>query len=294
FVIIAAVLGFAVLNLSMSKTISDITKLNNAAKKIALGCFDEQIEIKGDDELAQLAESFNDMAKSLSETEKNKQEFLSNIAHDIRSPITSITGFLDAILDGTVPPEKINKYLKIIKSETNRLNKLTNSILDLNKISGIRQELITKDFCIDELIVSTIESINSRTFDKKLSVSYKFEKEGILVNADYDKIQRVLYNLYDNAIKFTNEGGYIETYIYTKKNKAYISITNSGLGLTKEEQKKVFDRLYKTDSSRGIDKTGMGLGLAIVKEFINMHNETISVESKLNKYTKFTFTLKLK
>ena len=294
FIIIAAILGFAVLSVSMSKTLSGITKLNNAAKKIALGNFDERIELKGNDELSQLANSFNDMAKSLSESEKYKQEFLSNIAHDIRSPITSITGFLDAILDGTIPAEKINKYLNIIKSETNRLNKLTNSILDLNKVLGINQQIIEKDFFIDELIINTVESIRSRTYEKNLSMEFDFEKDKINVSADYEKIQRVLYNLYDNAIKFSSKNGTIKSSVYVKNNKAHVSISNTGKGLTEDECKRVFDRLYKTDSSRGMDKTGMGLGLSIVKEFINMHNETITVESEFNKNTTFTFTLKIK
>lgn len=293
FIVIAAAIGFVVIYLTTARTLSGIIKLNNAAKLIADGNFNQRIETNEKDELYPIAKSFNHMAESLSEAEKNKQEFLSNIAHDIRSPITSINGFLNAILDGTIPKDETEHYLKVIKSETDRLSKMTNSILNFNNMSAKMVEISKIRFNINELILNTVESLSSRIYSKKLDIKYDFENEDIFVLADYEKIQRVLYNLYDNAIKFSNDSGAITTAVHKSKNKAVISVCNTGQGLTKEECKRVFDRLYKADSSRGIDKSGSGLGLAIAKEFINAHNETINVKSKQGKNTTFTFTLDL-
>lgn len=292
--IIATLIGLSIIYFSVSKILSNIYKINNAAKKIAAGEFNEEIDIKGHDEISELAVSFNEMSHSLSKAEEYKNEFLSNIAHDIRSPITSIRGFIDAILDGTIPEDKIYKYLNIIKQETDRLNKLTNSILTLNKASNSSDSLLLTDFNINKLIESTIESMDSRILKKNIKIENQFKNNDIIVSADYEKIQRVLYNLFDNAVKFTNINGYIKTDVFTQEEKVHISITNSGEGLQKDECKKVFERLYKKDSSRGEDKIGLGLGLSIVKHFINIHNETITVESQPGEYTTFTFTLKLK
>ncbi len=293
FIIIASTIGFVVIYLSTTKTLDGIVKLNNAAKLIADGNFNQRIETSEKDEFYPIAKSLNEMAESLSESEKNKQEFLSNIAHDIRSPITSINGFINAILDGTIPGEQTEHYLKVIKSETDRLNKMTNSILDFNNISPSKVEISIIRFNINKLILDTVESILSRIYSKNLNVNYDFQCDEIYVMADCEKIQRVLYNLYDNAIKFSDNGGVITTSVEKVNDKAVISVCNTGKGLTKEECKRVFDRLYKADSSRGIDKSGSGLGLAIVKEFLNAHNETIEVKSKPNKNTTFIFTLKL-
>lgn len=293
FLFVAMSIGFVVLNLSMSKTLSGITKLNDAAKIIAGGNFEHRVNIDGKDEISQLANSFNEMADGLSRIEKNKQEFLSNIAHDIRSPLTSINGFLDALLDGTIPMEKADRYLRIIKSETERLSKLSNSILDINRIAERRFDVLNMEFSLNKMITSTLDSLNSRISDKNINLMFDYFSDEIKVKADYEKIQRVFYNLYDNAVKFTNEKGSIITKITKRENKALISITNTGVGLTAEECKRVFDRLYKADSSRGLDKLGSGLGLSIVKEFLNDHKENISVTSEPEKYTTFTFTLTL-
>lgn len=293
FIIIAATIGFVVLYLSTTRTLSGIIKLNNAAKLISDGNFNQRIETSEKDEFYPIAKSFNEMAESLSQSEKNKQEFLTNIAHDIRSPITSINGFLNAILDETIPKEQTEHYLRVVKSETDRLSKMTNSILDFNNMSASKVEICKIRFNINELILNTIESVLSRIYNKDIEVEYDFQYDEIYVLADYEKIQRVLYNLYDNAIKFSDRGGVIKTSIRKKQDKAVISVCNTGQGLTKKECKRVFDRLYKADSSRGMDKSGSGLGLAIAKEFLNAHNETIEVKSKLGKNTTFTFTLKL-
>ncbi len=292
FAIIASIIGLVIINISMSKTLKGITILNDAAKRISTGDFKHKIKIEGNDELSQLADSFNEMADVLDESEKKKQQFLSNIAHDLRSPITSIKGFLDAILDGTIPQDKINKYLIIIRNESERLNKLTNSVLDLNSASGLNKELVLKRFDINELLKNTVSSMQSRCYDKKLSIDYRFQQANFFVEADYEKIQRVLYNLIDNAIKFSDYNKDIIISTINKGNMVEISISNTGIEISNEEQKRVFDRLYKTDTSRGMDKTGIGLGLSIVKNFLNQHGEDIIVNSKSG-FTTFSFKLKL-
>lgn len=292
FIFIASIIGYGIVTVAMAKTMKRMSILNDAAKRIAVGRFDQRIEIKGNDELSQLASSFNEMAESLQNQNESKNKFLSNIAHDIRSPITSITGFLDAILDGTIPPEKTTKYIRIIKSEADRLNKLVNALLEFNRDVAMSDRLVLKDFDINKLIKDTVDSLYSRILDKNINLISSDEGE-VFVNADYDKIQRVIYNLLDNAIKFVNENGTITIDVEKQKSTALISISNTGVGLTEQECKRVFDRLYKTDSSRGMDKIGMGLGLSIVKEFLLMHDQIITVKSEIGEYTTFSFSLNL-
>ena len=245
------------------------------------------------DEISILARNLNSMADSLEDQEQKRHEFISNISHDLRSPLTSIMGYLQAIIDGVIPEDKISKYLNIIYSETERLNKMSNTILDLskNKLNGTK--LKYSNFNINELLEFVAASLKVKAFDKKISIDFENISNPVIVCADYEKIQRVVYNLLDNAIKFTNKNGKITLKIEEKNDKAYISIIDNGIGMKEDEQTRVFDRLYKADSSRGMDKTGSELGLSIVKEFIKAHNEEIFVKSKIGKGSTFTFTLKI-
>ncbi len=242
--------------------------------------------------MAELCDSFNKMANNLANLEKRRREILSNISHDLRSPITSIRGFLQAILDGTIKEDNYKHYMKIIYDETARLQKLSDSVLDLNKLDDSINALNMTDFDINDVIEETLKLIKVKADAKNIELRHRFEWENVIVHADIDKIRRVVNNLVDNAVKFT-ESGTVTVRVRVSENKVLVSVEDTGIGLSDEEQSRVFERLYKADASRGIDKTGSGLGLAIVKEFIRAHNQTIELESEKGKGSKFTFSLDL-
>ena len=234
---------------------------------------------------------FNHMAESLEETEKRRQEFIANISHDLRSPLTSIQGFIEAISDGTIPPEKHQYYLKIVLEETGRLSKLANDLVDLSRVQSGKIVLERCDFDINELMRETVNAMEPRFKKKNLRFSAIFDDEVTMVNADPNMIKRVIQNLVDNAIKFSYDNGNIYGEVREIGKKVYVYIRDCGKGISEEEMKHVFDRFFKADASRGVDKTGVGLGLSIVKEFVNAHGEKINISSKENVGTEFVFSL---
>ncbi len=282
-----------VIGVMSNNIIYPVNQMKNAAKAITNGDFSKEVNISTNDEIGDLAQSFNKMAHELQEVDKLRSDFIANISHDFRSPLTSIKGFLEAMLDGTVPQEDYAKYMQIVLDETNRLTKMTNNILDLTKMENGQEELHRSNFDINEMIVKLAIGFEQRIEDKKLKMDFQFLQEKLYVNADLDKIQRVVYNLIDNAIKFTDEGDSItiETSIVGKK--AYIAVEDTGRGIDEESLPHVFERFHKADKSRGYDKKGTGLGLAIVKQIMLNHQEDIQVTSKEGQGTKFTFTLPL-
>ncbi|MDO4300179.1 MAG: HAMP domain-containing sensor histidine kinase [Clostridia bacterium] len=294
FLILAAILGFVTIRWASKEFVMPLRELSTVARHISKGNFDERINIKENRnaEMTELCNSFNVMAESLASLEKRRREIISNISHDLRSPVTSIRGFLQAMLDGTISEDRYKHYMEIIYKETGRLNKLLNSILDLNKLDDSANAVNMKNFDINIVINETIRLMKVKADVKNIELKYNLEYEKIIVNADIDKIRRVMNNLVDNAIKFTEKGSIIIA-AEIKNNKVFVSVEDTGVGLSEKEQNRVFERLYKADSSRGMDNTGSGLGLAIVKEFIKAHNQSIDVESIKGKGSKFTFTLDL-
>ncbi len=290
FMCVAIIINFIVIYFSSKNFAKPLKEMSEAARIIAAGNFEKRLDISSDDEIGDLANSFNEMAQSLYIQERRRRDFISDISHDLRSPLTSMRGFLQAILDGTIPQEKHDHYLKIVLDESERLAKLANNILDINKLEG-RKALNLSEFNIIELIDKTMMSFEDRAAHEKVKFATDFEKGKIMVKADYDKIQRVIYNLIDNALKFTNSGGIITLGAFVVDNKAYVSVADNGIGIPEDEQKFVFERLYKADKSRGKDKKGSGLGLSIVKELIKAHNEEITLESEVGKGSVFTFSL---
>lgn len=268
-----------------------IRKITHATTEYAHGNFKYQIAIHTDDEIGKLANSLNFMASELDASEEYQKKFISNISHDFRSPLTSIKGYLEAILDGTIPPEMQEKYLNIVLSETARLNKLTQSMLVLNNLTSKELMLDKTNFDINKVIKDTAASFGGSCMSKNLSIELILTGESLYVFADMGKIQQVLYNLIDNAIKFSpnNSCLYIET--TEKTEKVLISVKDTGIGIPKEHINQIWDRFYKIDSSRGKDKKGTGLGLSIVKEIIQVHNENINVVSTEGVGTEFIFTL---
>ena len=233
------------------------------------------------------------MATELDTLEEDQRKFVSNVSHDFRSPLTSIKGYVEAILDGTIPVEMQDKYLNIILFETERLNKLTKSLLDLNQFGhhGIRLDLA--DFDINNMIRTTIMTFEGKCREKSLSFDLVLTGQELFVNADMSKIQQVLYNLIDNATKFSNPDSVIKIETIIKNEKVFISVKDSGVGIPADSLNKIWERFYKTDPSRGKDKKGTGLGLAIVKEIIQAHKQNINVVSTEGAGTEFIFTLAL-
>ncbi len=285
------IMGFGLIYYSTKKITSPLIDMNEAAKIIADGRIGTRIEVESDDEVGQLAKSFNLMAESIEETEKRRREFIANISHDLRSPLTSIRGFLEAIVDGTIPPEKQNHYLKIVMEETGRLSKLANDLVDLSSAQAGSMVIERCDFDINELIRESIEAMEPRFKKKSLTVNAIFSDEVTIVNADPNKIKRVIQNLLDNAVKFSYNGGNIITEVQETDKKVYVYVRDNGKGISESEMKHVFERFFKADASRGLDKTGVGLGLSIVKEFINAHGERVEVRSRDEGGTEFVFTL---
>ncbi len=247
--------------------------------------------IKHKDELGQIAVSLDYMASKLAEMDQFQQRFLSNISHDFRSPLTSIKGYLEAISDGTIPPEMQSKYIDIVLFETDRLTKLTSNILTLNELDPKTVCLESNTFDINALVKHTIETFEGNCKKRKIHFQLTYANEKQLVHGDKLKIGQVIYNLIDNAIKFSNDNSNIYITITEKGEKVHISIRDVGCGIPKEKLPKIWDRFYKSDSSRGRDKKGSGLGLSIVKEILQAHNENIDVISTEGVGTEFIFTL---
>lgn len=293
-VIISCIAAFIMISFSSRSITRPLRQMNDAAKVIASGDFEKRIEVKSLDEIGQLAESFNNMAASLNMQEKSRREFVANISHDLRSPLTSIIGFLEAMKDGTIPKERNDYYVDIVLSECKRLAKIANDLLDISKIELTgKLELLREEFELNELIRDTLIQFENRIKTKNIKAEISFAAEATMVFGDFEKIQRVVYNLLDNAVKFTPEGGRIHVETTTKDRKVSVSIRDSGRGLKEEEKQHIFERFYKADSSRGIDKSGTGLGLAIVREFIKAHGEKVYVESSPGLGCNFVFTLSL-
>lgn len=250
-----------------------------------------KIKSLNNDEIGLLGNSLNYMASELHEMDHFQKKFISNVSHDFRSPLTSIKGYLEAILDGTIPPEMSPKYLHIVLNETERLTKLTNNILTLNDLDPKTVRLDIVAFDINRTIRQIIETFEGICMEKKITFHLTFSSKELNVSADKDKIQQVIYNLIDNAIKFSSPGSSIGINTTVKGEKAYISVRDSGVGIPRESLDKIWDRFYKTDSSRGKDKKGSGLGLSITKEVIQSHGETIDVISTVGVGTEFIFTL---
>ena len=290
--IVAVAVGVLVYFLAR-KIAKPISKLNDAAKSIAKGNFKKRVEIDDIEEIGELGETFNEMAESIEQFENTRNSFVANISHDLRTPMTTITGFVQGILDGTIPEEKHEWYLSIVLDESKRLSRIVSDLLDISKLEQGSFDLELRDFDINELVRLTVIKFEKKITDKDIMLSVEFDKDSVLVNADKDAISRVLTNLLDNAIKFTNEKGFIDIRVGTKNGKSYVSIQNSGLGIVEEDLKHIFDRFYKTDKSRSLDKNGAGLGLYIVKSIIQAHGERVWAESVQDEFARFSFTMQL-
>ena len=268
-----------------------IREITAAANEYAAGNLKYELTLHSEDEIGYLADTLKFMAHELSNKEEDQRKFISNVSHDFRSPLTSIKGYLEAMIDGTIPPELHEKYMKLVISETERLTKLTASTLALQTLDSNGNMLDMTTFDINQIIRNTVATFEGICKPKKLTFDLLFGERAFYVQADMGKIQQVLYNLIDNAIKFSKPASTIWIETYERHEKIFVSVKDSGIGIPKESQKKIWNRFYKSDSSRGRDKTGTGLGLSITKEIIAAHNENIDVISTEGIGTEFIFTL---
>ena len=277
--------------LIFSKTVYfPLKSITEGAKQYADGNLDYTIKVESGDEMGYLANTLNYMSDELNKIEDYQRSFIANVSHDFRSPLTSIKGYLEAILDGTIPPELYDKYLKIVIAETERLNKLTQSMLALNSMDS-KGFLSRSNFDVNRVIKDTAATFEGTCNSKNIVLDLTFADDVLMVYADLGKIQQVLYNLIDNAIKFSHPDSVIYIQTTLRYERVFVSVKDTGIGIPKESINKIWSRFYKMDISRGKDKKGTGLGLAIVKDIIQAHGENIDVVSTVGVGTEFIFTL---
>lgn len=271
-----------------------LRKITEAAKQYASGNLEHEIHINTEDEIGYLSASLNYMSSQIRDMNDYQKKFIANVSHDFRSPLTSIKGYVNAMADGTIPTELYDKYLKIILFETERLTDLTQDLLTLNEFDTKELLLDKSGFDIHEIIRNTAASFEGTCTSKKISIELLFASKVLPVYADKRKIQQVLYNLLDNAIKFSNPDSIVSIETTERSGKVFISVKDFGIGIPKKSLNQIWERFYKTDLSRGKDKKGTGLGLAIVKEIMKAHGENINVVSTEGVGTEFIFSLSLK
>ena len=274
------------------RIVHPLRTMTGAAKKFAKGDFSVRVAVNGRDEVAELGSAFNNMAESLDNLEKMRNSFLANISHDLRTPMTTIAGFIDGINSGAIPPEKHEYYLGVISAEVHRLSRLVSQLLDVSRLESGERKFNFTDFDIAEMARIILISFERKIEDKRLDVEFEADSDEMCAHADKDAIYQVLYNLCHNAIKFSREGGKFRISLKgAESGKIKVSVFDEGQSLDDEDKKMVFERFYKTDKSRGLDKNGVGLGLYICKTIVDAHGETIGVESEEGS-CEFWFTVK--
>ena len=290
FIVIYA-LFFSFLLVYFFRVHKPLKEILKGALEFANGNLSYTIPVDSEDEMGYLSHSLNYMADKLNKNGEYQRQFISNVSHDFRSPLTSIKGYVEAMLDGTIPPEMQERYLKIIAFESTRLEKLTRSLLTLNELDVKKRMMHMRRFDINETIRTTAASFEGTCSERNIRLELLLAGKELFVRADMEQIQQVLYNLLDNAVKFSNDNSSITLETTVNHGKVFVSVKDHGTGIPKESLSKIWDRFYKIDASRGKDRKGTGLGLAIVKEIINAHKQNINVISTVGVGTEFIFTL---
>lgn len=280
--------------ISSYRMVRPLKKMTAATKQYAEGDFSERINRTNTYiELAELGASFNRMAESLERIDESRSMFVANVSHELKTPMTIISGFIDGILDGTIPPEDEEKYLRIVSEETKRLSRLVVAMLNISKIEAGKLELSRSAVDLNRLILTTFLGFEKSLSEKRIEVLGLDFPETVYVSADETLISQIFFNLVDNAVKFTPESGIISVQLYEDKKNAVIKIKNTGKGIPKDDLEFIFDRFYKADKSRGLDSKSFGIGLYIVKSIIELHHGTINVESVQDDSTEFIVTFPL-
>ncbi len=289
WVMLAAVIAIYFIT---ERIIHPLRTMTGAAKKFAKGDFSARVTVYGKDEVSELGRAFNNMAESLDSLEKMRNSFLANVSHDLRTPMTTIAGFIDGITSGAIPADKHDYYLGVISAEVHRLSRLVSQLLDVSRLESGERKFTFTDFDIAEMARIVLISFEKKIEDKKLDVSFDSDSDEMFVCADKDAVHQVIYNLCHNAIKFAKEGGKFEIKITNNPGKKIqVAVADEGQTISDEEAKRIFERFYKIDESRGLDKSGVGLGLYISKTIVDAHGEKIWVESTEGELTRFVFTL---
>ena len=293
FVVLISVLGVSLLVRRENRPLRDMAKAANA---FGHGNLEARVKVEDSSsvEMEELALAFNNMASSLQKSEYQRQEFVANVSHELKTPMTTISGYVDGILDGTIPPERQGHYLRIVSDETKRLSRLVRSMLDISQLQsegGIPEEKKVH-FDLEETVGQVLITFEKKINDKQLQVNVDMPEHPVYTRANQDYITQVVYNLLDNAVKFCPQGGELGIRIREGGSKAYVSVSNQGDTIPPEELSLLFDRFHKLDKSRSQNRDGWGLGLYIVKTIVCSHGENISVTSRDGK-TEFTFTMPL-
>ena len=275
--------------LMTERFVRPLREMAAASRSFARGDFSARVTVKGKDEVAELGDALNNMAISLSSVEMMRRSFIANVSHELKTPMTTIAGFIDGILDGTIPQDKQEHYMKIVSEEVRRLSRLVRAMLDLSRIDSGELKMNTVKMDLTEIVCKVLVASEQRIEQKHLTITGLEECPRQEVYGDYDLLNQVLYNLLDNAIKFTDEGGNIHVRLYRENGRVYTAIRNTGAGIPQEEMPRIFERFYKSDRSRGLDKNGVGLGLYIVHTVVRLHGGEIAVSSVPGEYTEFAF-----
>lgn len=261
-----------------------------ATQSFSQGDFSKRVTVAGYDETGQLAMAFNNMASTLATTEQTRRSFIANVSHELKTPMTTISGFVDGILDGTIPEEKHGQYLKVVSYEVKRLSRLVRSMLDTARIEAGEMQVNPVSFDISEIIRQTVFTFEQSIEEKQLELR-GLEIDKVMVRADEDLMHQVVYNLIENAVKFVDSGGFIEFRYRVDGAQTFVAIRNSGEGIDRDEAPQLFQRFYKSDKSRSLNKNGAGLGLHIVRSIINYHKGDIAVRSVQGEFTEFEFSI---
>ncbi|MBO5754998.1 MAG: HAMP domain-containing histidine kinase, partial [Clostridia bacterium] len=265
-----------------------IRTMNDAAKEYAKGKLDVRIEVAGQDEIAELSKSFNCMAEELGQLEEKRNQFISDVSHELRSPMMSILGFVDGVRTGSVPPEKQSYYLDLAAGEIKRLSRLVADLLDMSRLEMGEKKMNFERVDVCDVARTVIVSLDRRIEEKNLDVSFDTDEDEMFVWADADALHRVIYNLCENAIKFSYQDAVFRVTIRKEHDGLALEVYNEGNGISAEDLPNIFDRFYKSDKSRGLDKKGVGLGLYLVKTIITAHDAVITADSEEGKYCRFT------
>lgn len=284
------VISFVVIYFVTSRMVRPLREMVGATQSFAKGDFTVRVPVTSYDEVGQLAIAFNNMATSLAGTESVRRSFIGNVSHELKTPMTTIAGFVDGILDGTIPEDKRDKYLHIVSDEVNRLARLVRSMLNIARMESGEMKLAPTEFDLHQIVCTTVFTFEQKIDEKQLEIR-GLDQGKLMVSADADLIHQVVYNLVENAVKFVNKGGFLDFSYRVEGGMTALIIRNSGDGIPKDEIPHVFEKFYKSDRSRGLDKNGVGLGLHIVRTIINLHGGDIIVRSIEGEYCEFEFTL---
>ncbi len=287
------IIAFIALIFTTRQMTQPMYQMYYAANAYAKGDFSKRIKVKETNEFAPLARAFNSMADGIESLDDMRKGFVADVSHELRTPMTTITGFIDGMLDGTIPPDQHEKYLAIVSEEAHRMSRMVAAFLDIAKIQSGQMSYVKKPFDIVEAAGKVLFAFEDKIEQSKINLDFVYPDDPVIAVGDYDAIYRVIFNLVDNAIKFTPQDGSIKITVSVVKGKVNLSVYNTGCGISKDDAAHIFERFYKADKSRGLNKKGTGIGLFLVKNIIKEHGEDIILSSKEGEFAKFIFTLPL-